>query len=70
MVLHRPVELAALIGEVKCYFKSPVTRLVRRTFAQLLHNFGKLLPLSEKYSFGIEGEDLSVSTVSTVASQS
>jgi hypothetical protein len=29
-VLHRPVELAALTGEVKCCFKSPGIRLIRR----------------------------------------
>jgi len=29
VVLHRPVELAAVIGRAKCYFKSPVTRLIR-----------------------------------------
>jgi hypothetical protein len=28
-VLHRPVELAAQTGQVKCYFKWTVTRLIR-----------------------------------------
>jgi hypothetical protein len=29
-VLHRPVELAALIGKVKSYFKWTVTRVISR----------------------------------------